>query len=74
MRSVTPALLKPARTLWNEIIGFLFFALAVMFAGGAVRHWRRDDQLGLFGLGAMALIMGFYAVSSFLRARKISRS
>ena len=37
VKHVVPAVLKPARTLWNEIIGFVFICFAVTFGYKAVR-------------------------------------
>jgi nitrate reductase NapE component len=51
---VVPAVLKPARTLWHEIIGFVFVMMAMLAIGVA--------------------LLGGYGISSFLRARRISRS
>ena len=78
-RTVVPAVLKPARTLWHEVIGFLFLTMAVIIAGSSVRllrHW--EGNLGDMARAGMALfcvlLLGGYGISSFLRARKISRS
>jgi predicted benzoate:H+ symporter BenE len=84
VKHVVPAVLKPARTLWNEIIGFFFICLAVYCGSGVVRSYMRlgaaqPDQVA----GAMvALVMSvfctilmlYFGITSFLRARKISRS
>ena len=83
-RHVVPAVIKPARTLWNEFIGFLFCCLAATFGFKAVRlaldyskagpEERGKDLVLLSMTGIIALVMLFYGLSSFLRARKISRS
>jgi hypothetical protein len=84
VKHVVPAVLKPARTLWNEVIGFVFFCLAVYCGSGVVRAYLKlgdappDQASGhLFRLVLSAFatfLMLYFAVSSFLRARKISRS
>jgi hypothetical protein len=83
VKHVLPAILKPARTLWNEVIGFVFICFAVVFGFKAVRLYL--DSLGA-GEAASAdfvrflvaafctLLMLYFGVTSFLRARKISRS
>jgi hypothetical protein len=76
---VVPAILKPARTLWNEIIGFLFFCFALVFGLKLVRSVREftgtpGEILNACLLAVCLILMGGFAVSSFLRARKISRS
>ena len=83
VRHVVPAVIKPARTLWNEVIGFLFLCLAILFGSGAVRAYMamgtgaKDDYgdlLRFAGTGFLTLVMLYFGVTSFLRARKISRS
>jgi len=84
VRHVVPAVLKPARTLWNEVIGFFFLCLAVLFGSGAVRSYLAfanappnqgtGDLLRLLMAGFCTFIMLYYGISSFRRARKISRS
>ncbi len=76
---VLPAVIKPARTLWHEVIGFLFVCLAVIPGFSLVRGIRNYDGSpgALFRLILtliFVVIMGGYGISSFLRARRISRS
>jgi hypothetical protein len=84
VKHVVPAVVKPARTLWNEVIGFIFFCLAVYCGSGLVRSYMKLDSASpeafsghLFRLVLSALatmLMLYFAITSFLRARKISRS
>ncbi|HYI97854.1 MAG TPA: hypothetical protein VEX68_30225 [Bryobacteraceae bacterium] len=76
---VIPGVLKPLRVLWNEVIGFLFLAFAVWSVPSAYRNIRdfRGDPDSLFRAilsCVFALIMIYFGVTSFMRARKISRS
>ena len=78
-RHVVPSVIKPLRSLWNEVIGFLFLSLAFLGATSGYRIYRHFDgspetffRLAL--AGCFVLVMSYYGVSSFLRARKISRS
>ena len=76
---VLPGVLKPLRVLWNEVIGFLFLAFAVWSVPSAYRNIRdfRGDPDSLFRAilsCVFALIMIYFGVTSFMRARKISRS
>jgi hypothetical protein len=73
VRHVAPAIIKPARTLWNEVIGFIFFCLAVPFAVRCYTFARVADGRWIPLAGVSAFLM-FFAVTSFWRARKISRS
>ena len=83
VKHVVPAVIKPARTLWNEVIGFLFICLAVLFGSGAVRAYMAMNESAtpdtghlwrLLGTGFLTMLMLYFGISSFLRARKISRS
>lgn len=76
---VLPAVVRPLRVLWNEVIGFVFLALAVWAIPSTLRAVREFDgdaesffRILLAGLFC-ALMIGF-GVGSFRRARKISRS
>jgi hypothetical protein len=80
VKHVVPAVIKPARTLWNECIAFLFICLAVWFGIGAFRYGRElfsgNAQSPVAFLLALFcfLITFWYGVTSWLRARRIARS
>ncbi len=79
IRHVVPGIIRPVHILWNQVIGFLFIVLAIGTVPSIFRAWREFDGEGkdFWRLGltlAFGVIMGGYGVSSFLRARKISRS
>jgi len=84
IKTVVPAVIKPARTLWNEFIAFVFLCFAAMF-GIRTAHLAMDyskvaasDGLGalirLSIAGACTAVMLWFGISSLLKARKISRS
>ena len=78
-RHVVPAAVKPMRTLWHEIIGFLFLALAAWAVPSGIRAVREfdgdpGDFVKLIVIGVFMVIMAWYGLSSFRRARRISRS
>ena len=78
-RTVVPAVVRPLHILWNEVIGFLFLVLSLWACGSAIRSWREHDGSAdsFFRLGmsvVFAVVMGAFAVGSFRRARKISKS
>ena len=79
VRHVLPAAVKPVHSLWHEVIGFIFLVFAVVagFAGyRTFRHFTGDmgDLVRIVLCGIFVVIMGAYGLSSFLKARKISRS
>jgi len=74
VKHIVPAVLKPARTLWNEVLGFIFLSFGVIMGFRTVRAFAKGETFAVV-LGCIAtLLMLWYGVSSFLKARKISRS
>jgi hypothetical protein len=76
---VLPAVIKPLRTLWNEVIGFLFIVIAIPFFFKGYQLINRFDGsigavLSVGMCGFMTILMMGYGISSFRKARKISRS
>lgn len=76
---VLPGVIKPARVLWNEIIGFVFLILALWAIPSAYKSIRRFDgdaegAFRIFLSCSFAILMILFGVGSFRRARKISRS
>jgi hypothetical protein len=86
VKHVVPAVMKPARVLWNEIIGFLFISFAVIFGFKTISYFREygrssagsgdvtGDLVRLLIAGFCTLLMAYFGITSFRRARKISRS
>jgi hypothetical protein len=80
VRHVLPGVVKPLRVLWNEIIGFVFLVLAVISGPSvyrSVRDLEAEDAGSFFRMilsVLFVLIMVGFGVSSFMRARRISRS
>jgi uncharacterized membrane protein len=76
---VLPGIIRPMHALWNEVIGFVFIVLAVWAAPSAWRNIRQvnGNSESFFKAAisvAFALLMAYFGISSFLRARKITRS
>lgn len=76
---VLPGIVKPMHALWNEVIGFVFIVLAIWAAPSAWRNIRQvnGNSESFFKAAisvAFALLMAYFGISSFLKARKISRS
>ena len=79
LKHVVPGVLKPARILWNEIIGFLFVVLAVFIGFSSYRRAARfsgdtGELILLVAYFCFSGLLAYYGLSSFLKARKISRS
>jgi glycerol uptake facilitator-like aquaporin len=75
---VLPAIVKPLRVLWNEMIGFVFLVFAVVGASSAYRNLSNANDPDSFGRGMVGALFGLimlgFGVHSFLRARKIKRA
>ncbi len=79
LQHVVPALIKPMRVLWNEMMGFVFICLGLIPIPGGITAYRefQDGGEGLFRILLTMLFSGvmlYFGITSFLRARKISRS
>jgi hypothetical protein len=77
-RHTLPVAIRPARILWHQLIGFLFLVLAVAparFEYKALQNFKGDGEswTRVILSGIFILVMMAYGISSFLRARKISR-
>lgn len=73
---VVPGVVRPLRVLWNEIIGFIFLVLAGLIIVSTVRKASAGPDSFwtlLFGV-PFGIVMACFGLSSFYRARKISRS
>ena len=72
-KHVVPAVIKPARTLWNEVLGFIFLCFAAIIglrtARGIANHEIFGAVMGTIG----TFLMLWFGISSFWKARKISR-
>ena len=74
VKHVVPAAVKPVHSLWHEVIGFVFLTFAVLASWKA---WHNAATLGpgkMAFLGIFIVVMAGYGISSFLKARHISRS
>jgi hypothetical protein len=74
VKHVLPAAVKPVHSLWHEVLGSIFLVFAGTAAFWVVRHSATigPGQLVLI-IPLIALTAG-YGISSFLKARRISRS
>jgi glycerol uptake facilitator-like aquaporin len=76
---VIPGIIKPLRVLWNEMIGFFFLVLGVVFGVSAWRKYKEFDGdfaslLLLMMASLFVVLMLVYGISSFRRARRIGKS
>jgi dipeptide/tripeptide permease len=77
-RHVVPEVVRPARVIWNQAIGALFVLLAVpaIFKAVEISHGLGTDPKAPFAFGlslVFAAVMAFFAVNSFLKARRVAR-
>jgi hypothetical protein len=78
VRHVVPAVLKPIRVIWNQAIALVFFALAILSGSMVYQKYQESgpsDRIIAVLLGTVFVgVMLFYGVTSFWKARKISRT
>jgi hypothetical protein len=61
------------RQLWHEITGSLFVVMAVGAIPSTLKQMRAQAY-GRAGLaGTFVLMMGYFGITSFMRARRINR-
>ena len=75
---VVPEVVRPARVIWNQAIGALFFVLALPALLKAFQLYRglSADPKNSFSLGlslVFSAVMIFFGAASFMKARRISR-
>jgi hypothetical protein len=78
LHHVLPAVIRPLRVLWNQIIGFTFLVFAVIGTPRVIEGVRKfdGDANSLFHLlvsSVFVLAMAGFAVQSFWRARRVPK-
>jgi len=76
---VIPAVLRPLHILLNQVVGLFFLCFAALGAFYGLKYWRElDTPQGSISQVMIAFgcagVMAFLGISSFWKARKISRS
>lgn len=75
---VVPEVMRPARIIWNQAIGVLFFVLAIPAFLKAIqlfRAFQADPKSGLVALAiscVFVIVMVSFGISSFVKARSIA--
>jgi hypothetical protein len=72
---VIPGVARPMHILWNQVIGFLFIVLAAIPVPSAIRMLNQEGSGPRLALTIpFILIMGWFGISSFWKARKIGKT
>jgi len=76
LRYVLPGLIRPMRVLWNQLIGFLFlvFAATIVIEGFRRSSAQEHGPAMLVLAVLFGLFLAWFGISSFLKARRISRT
>jgi hypothetical protein len=84
LKHIIPAIVKPLHSLWNEVVGFFFLCFASVFGFRTLSYYRSyvdapaaaapNQLIRVVVSGFFGVMMAWFGISSFLRARKISRS
>jgi uncharacterized membrane protein YraQ (UPF0718 family) len=74
VKHVLPAVAKPIHSLWHQVLGFIFLAVA---ASGVWKIWSKRDTIELVplvGVLILVIVMAAYGIASIRKSRRISRS
>jgi hypothetical protein len=74
VKHVLPAAVKPVHSLWHEVLGFVFLTVAVTAGWQLFRHASSLGPIKIAIILPLIVVTTGYGVSSFLKARRISRS
>ena len=74
VKHVLPAAVKPVHSLWHEVLGFIFLAVAAMATWKVARNSATMGPVRLAIIIPFIVVVAGYGISSFLKARRISRS
>lgn len=74
VKHVLPAAVKPVHSLWHEMIGFLFLLVAGVGTWKVLHNSGHFGPVQLFMVIPLIVVTAGYGISSFLKARRISRS
>ena len=71
--------LKPLRVLWNEVVGFLFIVMGIIAAPSVWRNFKQFETgevsiIRVLMPLLLAALLVYFGVTSFWKARKISKS
>ncbi len=69
---VVPEVVRPARVIWNQAIGAIFLLFAISFAWYTVTQ-SHHNVAALVGGIFLSAVMAFFCITSFVKARQISR-
>ena len=75
---VVPEVVRPARIIWNQAIGGIFILFAVLFFGNAFRYYDGKTHAPNNGVALafsvfLGIIMAYFGIVSFVKARRIAR-
>ena len=63
---------RAMRQLFHEVTGAFFALFAALGIVGAWREWKQGSEIWLVALPVLfTLMMGYFAASSFLNARRV---
>jgi hypothetical protein len=74
VKHVLPAAVKPVHSLWHEVLGFIFLAVAATGGWNLYRHAATLGPIKVAIIVPLIAVTTGYGISSFLKARRISRS
>ena len=72
---VMPGVIRPIHILWNQVIGFFFIVLAILPLSYILKDWSQPGSGPRLVMEILfTVVMAGFAIHSFLKAHKISKS
>lgn len=68
---MVPHVVRPAQIIWNKALAAIFVLLALYFYSYAGTH--RNNPVGMLSGIFLGSVMAFFAVTSMLKVRRLSR-
>jgi hypothetical protein len=62
-----------SRQLWHEITGSLFLVMSLAGIPAVLKGWHAQAYWRVALAGTFMLMMGYFGITAFVRARRISR-
>ncbi len=76
---VVPGVIRPLRVLWTEVLGLVFMIFGLVFGYRTYLFYQDSEkalgELGMtVGMALFSAMFVWFGLTSFLRAKKISKS
>lgn len=70
---MVPHVVRPAQIIWNKVLASLFALFAIWMFASAVNYYRLQNPVGVGMTIFFGSVMLWFAITSYLRVRHLSR-